>query len=58
MVERPVVHKKKHELFRQDALTAWKGYQATSLHTTAEEADGWLAKLEAGENAEAPECHF
>jgi hypothetical protein len=24
---------------------------------TAEEADAWLAKLEAGENAEAPECH-
>jgi hypothetical protein len=23
---------------------------------TAEEADAWLAKLEAGEDAEAPEC--
>jgi len=49
--------KKKHELFRQDALAAWKNYQATGLHATAEEADAWLAKLEADEQAEAPDCH-
>ena len=27
------------------------------LHATAEEADVWLSRLEAGEDAEAPECH-
>jgi predicted transcriptional regulator len=42
---------------RADALAAWNHYQATGLHLTAEEADAWLAKLEAGENAETPECH-
>lgn len=45
------------EQFRQDAVTAWKDFQATGLHATAEKADAWLARLEAGEKAEAPECH-
>ncbi|MFY9854419.1 MAG: hypothetical protein WAK26_11145 [Terracidiphilus sp.] len=58
MVERPMAHRRKRELFLQDALTAWKDYQATGLHSTAEEADAWLAKLEAGEEAEAPKCHL
>ena len=31
--------------------------QATGLHVTAEEADAWLAKLEAGEDATPPPCH-
>jgi predicted transcriptional regulator len=57
MVEQPMKLKKKHERFRQDALAAWKNYQATGLHATAEEADAWLAKLEADEQAEAPDCH-
>jgi predicted transcriptional regulator len=50
-------HEKMRELFRQDALAAWKDYQATGLHATAKEADAWLAKLEADEQAEAPDCH-
>jgi len=45
------------EQFRADALVAWTDYQATGLHVTEEEADAWLAKLEAGEDAEPPECH-
>jgi predicted transcriptional regulator len=45
------------EQFPQDALAAWNNYQATGLHLTEEEADAWLAKLEAGKDAEAPECH-
>jgi predicted transcriptional regulator len=56
-VEQYVSREEKREQFRQDALRAWDDYQATCLHATAEEADGWLAKLEAGEDAEAPECH-
>jgi predicted transcriptional regulator len=42
---------------RQDTLAAWNDYQATGLHLTEEEADAWLAKLEAGADAEAPEPH-
>ena len=52
-----VEREEKREAFKQDALRAWEGYQRTSLHLTLEEADAWLAKLEAGEDAELPECH-
>jgi predicted transcriptional regulator len=45
------------EQLRKVALEAWAHYQATGLHLTAKEADAWLAKLEAGEEAECPECH-
>lgn len=47
----------KREAFRQDAINAWAEYQETGLHVTLEEADAWLARLEAGEDAEPPECH-
>lgn len=56
-VEQYVGREEKRERLRQDALQAWASYQATGLHATAEEADAWLARLEAGEDAEAPECH-
>jgi predicted transcriptional regulator len=56
-VEQYVSREEKRERLRQDALAAWNHYQATGLHATAEEADAWLAKLEAGEDAKAPECH-
>jgi predicted transcriptional regulator len=56
-VEQYVGREERREKLRQDALAAWNHYQTTGLHATAGEADAWLAKLEAGENAEAPECH-
>jgi len=56
-VEQYVSREEKREQLRQDALAAWNHYQTTGLHVTAEEADAWLGKLEAGEDAEAPECH-
>jgi len=56
-VEQYVEREEKREQLRQDALAAWNHYQTTGLYATAEEADAWLAKLEAGEDAEAPECH-
>lgn len=56
-VEQYVSREEQREKLRQDALAAWNHYQKTGLHVTAEEADAWLAKLEAGESAEAPECH-
>ena len=57
-VEQYVSREEKRELFRRDALAAWNDYQAKGLHATAEEADAWLAKLEAGEKAKAPQCHL
>lgn len=43
--------------YHQEALQAWSGYQKTGLHVTAEQADTWLADLEAGKDVEPPECH-
>ncbi len=40
------------------ALAAWNDYQATGLHMTEEEADTWLATLQAGAKANAPEPHI
>jgi predicted transcriptional regulator len=56
-VEQYVEHEEKREQLKQDALAAWTHYQTTGLHLTAGEADAWLAKLEAGEDAAIPECH-
>ena len=52
-----VEREEKREAFRQAALKAWSDYQETGLHVSHNEADEWLAKLEAGEEADAPECH-
>ncbi len=41
--------------FRQDAMDAWNDYKATGKCISEEAADAWLAKLEAGEDAEPPE---
>ena len=56
-VEQYVEREEKREQFRQDALAAWTHYQTTGLHLTAEKADRWLAKLEAGKNMTTPKCH-
>jgi predicted transcriptional regulator len=56
-VEQYVEREEKREQLRQDALAAWAEYQTTGLHVTAEEADAWLAKLEAGKRAVIPKCH-
>lgn len=56
-IEQYVEREEKREQVRQDALAAWTNFQTTGLHVTAEEADAWLAKLEAGEDAAPPKCH-
>lgn len=56
-IQQYVDREEKREQLRQNALAAWSGFQASGLHVTAEEADAWLAKLEAGEDVETPECH-
>jgi predicted transcriptional regulator len=52
-----VEREEKREALRQDAKRAWDDYQTNGQHATHEEADAWLAKLEAGEDAEPPQCH-
>jgi len=52
-----VEREEEREAFRQEALTAWSAYQDTGRHVTAAEADDWLARLEAGQDVEPPECH-
>lgn len=52
-----VEREEKREALKQDALDAWEEYRRTGQHLTLEEADAWLAKLEAGEDAEPPACH-
>ena len=56
-VEQYVEREEIREQLRQSALDAWAHFQTTGLHVTAEEADAWLTKLEAGEDAATPECH-
>lgn len=52
-----VEREEKREAFKQDAVRAWEEYQQTGQHLTLEEGDAWLARLEAGEDAELPKCH-
>ena len=56
-IEQYLEREEKQAAFQQSALAAWEEYRTTGLHVTGEEADAWLAKLEAGEEADAPECH-
>jgi predicted transcriptional regulator len=59
MVQAVQQYVEREEIFeqaKQDALDAWSEYEATGMHVTAAEADAWLAKLEAGEIVDVPEC--
>jgi predicted transcriptional regulator len=55
-IEEYVEREEKRESLRRDALQAWSHYQATALHVTAEAADTWLSKLEAGKLVSPPKC--
>ena len=56
-IEQYVEREEKRERLRQDALAAWNHYQTTGLYVSGEEADAWLAKLQAGNKAAPPKCH-
>jgi len=56
-IEQYVEREERRERLRHDALTAWTEYQATGQHVTEDEADAWIARLEAGEDAEPPSPH-
>ncbi len=57
-IEQYVEREERQENLRKEALAAWEEYQLTGLHITTEEADEWLAKLEAGEDIDPPKCHI
>ncbi|HXA25103.1 MAG TPA: CopG family transcriptional regulator [Acetobacteraceae bacterium] len=57
VIEEYLDREERREKFQRDAFTAWAQFQATGLHVTAAEADAWLARLEAGEDAEPPQPH-
>ncbi|HEU5339782.1 CopG family ribbon-helix-helix protein [Edaphobacter sp.] len=56
-IEQYVEREEKREQLREDAVAVWTHFQETGLHVTAEDADAWLAKLEAGRKAAKPKCH-
>lgn len=56
-IEEYVEREERRERLRKDALVAWSAYQRSGRHVTAEEADAWLARLEAGEEAKPPSPH-
>jgi len=56
-IEQYVTREEKREALRQDTLKAWDEYQRTGKHLTGDEVDAWLAKLEAGQDAQLPPCH-
>lgn len=56
-IQQYIEREEKREMFRQDAIQAWEEYQLTGLHASFDEGDAWLAKLEAGQDVEPPECH-
>lgn len=56
-IEQYVDREERRERLRQDALAAWAEFEATGKHVSAEEAEAWLARLEAGEDPEPPLPH-
>jgi predicted transcriptional regulator len=57
-IEQFVEREEKRDQFFKDGQAAWNQYKVTGWHASSAEVDAWLAKLEAGEQAEAPECHL
>lgn len=56
-IEQYVDREERRERLRQDALAAWDEFEATGKHVSAEEAEAWLARLEAGEDIDPPLPH-
>ncbi|MFU2207814.1 CopG family ribbon-helix-helix protein [Solidesulfovibrio sp. C21] len=56
-LETYVAREEQREALRQEARAAHDEFMLTGLHATAEEADAWLAELEAGNDVEPPQCH-
>lgn len=52
-----IEREEKRDGFLADAQQAWRAYRRDGCHITAEQADDWLARLEAGERLDPPDCH-
>jgi predicted transcriptional regulator len=51
-----VAREEAREQMRGEALAAWEEYKATGAHVPGAVVDVWLARLEAGEDADPPAC--
>jgi predicted transcriptional regulator len=56
-IEQYVDREERRERLREDALAAWTEFQGSGRHVSDDEADAWLGRLEAGEDADPPEPH-
>ena len=56
-IEQYLDREEKRQVFLQAGKDAWEHYQATGQHVTRDEADAWLARLEAGNDDDPPACH-
>jgi len=52
-----VDREEKRSQYRRDAIAAWKEYQETGLHLTAEETMNWLDTWGTENEQDAPSCH-
>jgi predicted transcriptional regulator len=52
-----IEREEKRQALHQDAITAWKEYQATGLHATSEEVISWLNTWGDGDEQGFLECH-
>ena len=57
-IESFVEREEQRESLRLEARAAHEEYMRTGLHVTADEADAWLAELEAGNDVEPPKCRI
>jgi predicted transcriptional regulator len=56
-VKQYVAREEAAQKLRQGIMASFEHYETTGLHLTGGEADAWLARLEAGEDIDPPECH-
>jgi predicted transcriptional regulator len=52
-----IEREEKRQALHQDAINAWKEYQATGLHATSEEVISWLNTWGEGDEQGLLECH-
>ena len=56
-VSQYLMREEAREAFRAAGLHTGDQYQVTGLHVTHDDADAWLARLQAGEDAAVPQGH-
>jgi len=56
-IEQYIEREEARQRLKEDALAAWADYERTGQHISCDEADAWLERLEAGEDARPPAPH-